>query len=284
MIVIPRSVRLCAAIAFGLSLIPCLAATPVEFSDQTDLKRHFIVRTLGDPAHEAYVWSAQPGAGGAAGRLDVQPVAANSYPTLFSTQAFDLNQSALTASFLFQSSAQGAGFVPRIALLLHTQQEAVNPASLNLKSVWMEDGTGRAPARLITGGAAAVAEQGELAALSTGHWYGLSTTWTLAEDGASVEVSSELWGYGADGTHRTGLVASASVRITDPSLFGNGGVVSPLYLGILAQNGPGGAGAIDQISIEGAVPVPEPALAAAALALMLGLGGIARRRVRSCCD
>lgn len=284
--VVSCSSRLRTATALLLFAATCVGAQVLEFADAGDLERYFSIRSTREGGGAAYVWSPAVGAGAEGGRVDVLPVADGSTSVLFSNFSFDLNLAAATASFLFQGSAASEGGVPRIALLLDTQREAKSLAAFSLKTVWVQDGYGDLPARLQAGTDGANA-QTQRPGLTMGNWYQLVARWTFFKGEQAIRLEAALWDYGSQGTSAVGKVAEISALITDSALFGAGGVVSPLYLGIVAQNGLGGASALDSVRVDGAmrgVLIPEPLLAAWGPALA-GCGAVLsvvwlRRRLR----
>lgn len=274
-----------AVIALPLLAAMCASAEIVEFAAAEDFERYFSIYSTAAGGEAAYAWSPAIGVGAEAGRVNVQPVFDGSTSVLFSTFTFDLNVAAAQASFLFQASAENGAGVPRIALLLHSQKEAQALVEFSLKTVWVQDGYGALPARLQAGADGAHA-QTNLAQLAAGNWYELAARWTPAAQGQAIQLEATLWDHGVSAAATVGKVAEITALVTDPALFGAGGVVSPLYLGIVAQNGRGGAAALDRVRVDGAIRstlIPEPSLAAWAFVLA-GAVSVAylQRRRRQC--
>lgn len=281
-----RGGRRWAAITMILCAGLCARAAVFDFADVAQFEHNFEVYTSGALGEGHYTWTDAPGAAGEPGRIDIGPVYGRSLSVLSSAFTFDLNVSPVDVSILFQGGAAEAGAVPRIGLLLHSARGVPDLGATLLRTLWLQDGQGLTPARLLVGEGGGSAEEDALAAFTVGHWYGMRSVWSLDEQGG-VRITGELWDYGAQGAEPVSLLVQLTTLITDPALFGAGGVVAPLYLGIVAQHGLGGAAALDQIRIAGdfsAVFIPEPALAVACMLGVALLGCALRRRAFEDCQ
>lgn len=262
-------------------------ALVLDFASAAQLADNFSAPFTDGEVDEGFVWSAQRGFDGAAGRVEVLPSNGYGASTLFSHFTITLSHGLpTTTSFRFLGAGQTEALAARVGMGLHDEPVSLRGANTPLKTLWLQsryneiENTETLPQFQLGDGDGIDSVGGVL--LADDHWYGIRSIWSLAEEGQGIHVFSEFLDYGSADAPlpEPQQLAQLEAVIYDVNFFDDTGVVKPLYFGLIAQNVGGGALAFDDIRIDGQLTggvVPEGSLVSLAVAAVVTIAVAATR-------